>query len=188
MVRHRCRRLVAPLLSGTVSGAVSRTLSVALVSALFLASADPAVAEPATGWSFHVGAFDVDKSRTAFEAGVEYRWDAFDFWRLDDLVPVAGLTATDDESVFAYGGLRWDLPWRTERFVPTLSFAVSAYEQGDGKDLGGVIEFRSGLDLSWVLDGGGRVGVGIYHLSNGSIHSFNPGEESVIVFWSPGGR
>lgn len=176
MARHRRPPLlVAPAL-----------FAAALLASALIPGARPAVAEPPVGWSFHVGAFDVNKRRTAAEAGVEYRWETFDLGRLDDIVPVAGLTATDDEAFVVYGGLRWDLPWRTERFVPTFSFAVSAYENGDGKDLGGVLEFRSGLDLAWVLDGGGRVGVGIYHLSNAGIYSFNPGEESVYVFWSPG--
>lgn len=146
---------------------------------------DPAAGGPAAGWSFSLGVFDVDKFQEAAEVGVEYRWQPFRLWQLD-LKPVVGVSGNPDGGYWGYGGVRWDWPVKSQRWVPSLSFAVTAYEQGDGKDLGGVLQFRSGFDIAYRLDGGSRVGLTLYHLSNASIHDFNPGSESLVVFWSLG--
>ena len=68
----------------------------------------------------------------------------------------------------------------------TPQFAVSLYEQGDGRDLGGVVEFRSGLEVAYAFAKGPRVGVLFYHLSNGDFYDFNPGSNSFVVTLSFG--
>lgn len=156
---------------------------------MFLAGlAAPAAAleetRPAAGWAFSLGVFDLAKYQDTAEFGVEYRWQPFEFFRLE-LKPTVGVTATADEGYWFYAGFRWDIPTKG-RWVPSLSTAVTAYEQGDGKDLGGVLQFRSGFDLAYRLDGGSRVGLSLYHLSNASIHDYNPGSESLVLFWSLG--
>jgi len=137
------------------------------------------------GVSFSAGVFDLAKYDDTVEAGVEYRWRPFKLWFMD-LKPTLGVTATAENGYWGYAGLRWDLPLRNTRWVPTVSFAVAAYEQGDGKNLGGTLEFRSGLDVGYRLKGGSRVGLSLYHLSNGSLHDYNPGSESLVIFWSLG--
>ncbi len=137
------------------------------------------------GWAFNLGAFDIIDSDKATEFGVEYRFEPFRFWRLD-LTPVLGLSGTSDESYWGYGGFRWDLPLPSKRWMTTLGFAVSAYEQGSGKDLGGVVEFRSSIDLAYRLRNGSRVGLSFYHLSNARIYDLNPGSESLVLSWSLG--
>ena len=137
------------------------------------------------GWAFNLGAFDIIDSDKSTELGVEYRFEPFQFWRLD-LTPVLGLSGTSDGSYWGYGGFRWDLPLPSERWITTIGFAVSAYEQGDGKDLGGVVEFRSSIDLAYRLRNGSRVGLSFYHLSNARIYDLNPGSESLVFSWSLG--
>ncbi|MCZ6727505.1 MAG: acyloxyacyl hydrolase, partial [Acidobacteria bacterium] len=69
------------------------------------------------------------------------------------------------------------------------NFAVSLYEQGDGKDLGHEIEFRSGLELACSHRGGSSLGLEFYHISNSSISDVNPGSNSLLVYYSwPLGR
>lgn len=63
-------------------------------------------------------------------------------------------------------------------------YAVAAYEDGEGKDLGHAIEFRSGLKLAYKLDISSHSGLGIYHLSSAGLGDKNPGEESVILSYS----
>ena len=58
---------------------------------------------------------------------------------------------------------------------------MSLYERGEGKELGGPIEFRSGLDIQRRLDGGTKIGLGIYHLSNCCIYDLNPGTNSLLL-------
>ena len=139
----------------------------------------------ASGWAFSLGAFDIIDSDKATEFGLEYRFDTFKLWRLD-LNPVLGLSATSEGNYWGYGGFRWDVPTGSERWITTLGFAVSAYEQGDGKDLGGVVEFRSSIDLAYRLRNGSRIGLSFYHLSNARIYDLNPGSESLILTWSAG--
>ena len=140
-----------------------------------------AVAEESPNWSINLGVFDLVDSDKATEAGIEYRFSTFQLWR-QDLVPVAGLSATSEESLWAYGGLRWELGLGRWLVIPNLAFTL--YEQGDGKDLGGVVQFRSGLEVAYRLANGDRVGLLFYHLSNARIYELNPGSEALVITWS----
>ncbi|MEM6793177.1 MAG: acyloxyacyl hydrolase [Acidobacteriota bacterium] len=161
--------------------------SIPLIALLGLALSAPALAaDGSSGWAFSAGGFDPFKEEfRAVELGIEYRFEAFDLWGLS-LKPVAGFSGTDENAFWGYGGLRWDIPIWGERIIPTLGFAVSLYEDGDGKDLGGVLEFRSSFEIAYRFDNGHRLGLSVYHLSNASIYDFNPGSESVILTWSLG--
>ena len=55
------------------------------------------------------------------------------------------------------------------------------YRKGNGKDLGYSLEFRSQIELGYTLAGGSRVTIAFSHLSNGSLGSRNPGEESLTI-------
>lgn len=66
----------------------------------------------------------------------------------------------------------------------TPSFAVGAYEDGDGKDLGGTLEFRSAVELSYRLDDRARLGLAFDHISNASIYDDNPGTESLVLMYA----
>ena len=63
----------------------------------------------------------------------------------------------------------------------TPQFAVTLYEDGDGKDLGGPLEFRSGLEVAYDFARGPTVGLLFYHLSNGDFYDFNPGSNSLVL-------
>ena len=68
--------------------------------------------------------------------------------------------------------------------VLSPSFSVGGFHEGDGKDLGGAIEFRSALELAYRFENNARLGVQVGHLSNASIYDSNPGEEFVILNYS----
>ena len=144
----------------------------------------PLQAQEGPSWAFSAGLFDFIDSDKAVEVGVEARFRSFRVWRLD-LVPVVGVSATENESFWGYGGLRYDLRL-SDRWMASPQFAIGLYENGDGKDLGGLVEFRSGLEISRRLKNGGRVGLLFYHLSNARIYELNPGSESLVITWSPG--
>ena len=67
----------------------------------------------------------------------------------------------------------------TERLGIAPSFAPGIYSPG-GVDLGGPLEFRSGIDLTWRLDDSFTLAAGLYHLSNGGLYSRNGGSESLL--------
>ncbi len=85
-------------------------------------------------------------------------------------------------AMYGYGGLNLD--FAIGKFYVTPNFMVGAYSRGDGKDLGGPLEFRSGLELSYEMENTHRVGVAFNHISNARIYTHNPGAETLLVNYS----
>ena len=54
------------------------------------------------------------------------------------------------------------------------------YHEGDGIDLGYVIEFKSELQFSLYLSGNSQLGFSYNHISNASIGDKNPGANSYM--------
>ncbi len=103
------------------------------------------------------------------------------------LVPMGGISANDDGAFWAHLGV--GRPFGGRAWSVTPSFAVAYYEQGDGKDLGNELEFRSGLAVARRGANGRSIGAEIYHLSNASISDVNPGSNSFVVTYAiPLGR
>ena len=153
-----------------------------LLLALAAALARPSVASAEVGdrWAFHAGAFDTADERIA-ELGIEYRFAPFEIKGVP-LVPAVGAAAAEDGNAWVYAGVRFD--WEvSERWVLTPHFAVSLYDAGEGKDLGGPIEFRSGLELSYRITDESRLGILFYHLSNADLYEDNPGTNTLALKW-----
>lgn len=122
------------------------------------------------------GVFEIGDSQDAFEYRVEYRHS--NIWR--ELYPTFGINGTSEGAVYGFGGLAYDFyPW--QKFYLTPGFAVGAFDEGDGKDLGGTLEFRSSIELGWQFDNATRLGLNLSHISNAGIYDRNPGEESLVV-------
>lgn len=134
---------------------------------------------------FSGGAFDANKRvNPAAEFGLQWRGGGR-WWRLS---PMAGAMATTDSAFNAYLGFSIDLPLGT-RLALRPSLAPTYYSKGNGKDLHGVVQFRSGIEAGWRFGKGLRLGLELYHLSNASLQDRNPGEESlVLTFAMPASR
>jgi len=61
------------------------------------------------------------------------------------------------------------------------SFAVGYFDGGGGFNLGGELEFRSGIELNRLLGEHWRIGAALTHISNGHLYDFNPGTEALIL-------
>ena len=151
----------------------------AAVVALVLLRPGAAAAGDPDYLSFSVGGFDVHDDMTTAEFRVEYRSD----WRRYILTPMVGLMANADGGVYGYGGVFIDF-YFGRRLVVSPNFAVGAYRHGGSKDLGSVIEFRSGLELAYRFDDRSRLGLAFQHISNASIDKNNPGTESLVLTYS----
>ena len=125
------------------------------------------------------GIFDVGEDTDAFEARLEFR-SGRRFWLFK---PFAGAMATSEQSVYGYAGVLIDLYWG-RRIVTTFSFAPGLYHEGDGKDLGHVVEFRSQAEIAYRFDNRSRLGLSFGHMSNAGLDERNPGQESLMVNWS----
>ena len=131
------------------------------------------------------GFFDVSGTSSPLQAGLEVRLDgvqivAGESW---ELTPAVGAMTTADSALFGYGGLRFNIE-AGDRWLVTTHVAVGAFEEGDGLDLGGLVEFRWGFELARVLANGDRLGVDVYHLSNSSIYDRNPGSNSLVLTYT----
>ena len=70
------------------------------------------------------------------------------------------------------------------RWILTPNTAVGAYLEGDGQDLGHVLEFRSGFELAYLLNDRSRLGIAVHHLSTAGIGDENPGTETALIYYS----
>jgi len=123
-----------------------------------------------------LGGYDVHDDRTAVEARLEYRSDL----ELSIFRPFTGFMATNDRSMYGYGGVLVDL-FFGRRFVMQPSLAIGAYAKGSGKDLGHWIQFRTQLEMAWRFDDQSRLGLSLSHMSNAHLSSNNQGTEAVML-------
>ena len=157
---------------------MKKILCLAALAAML--SVTPSLAEDDPEFlSFRTGAFDINDSDTTAMFGAEYRSDFKKFF----LTPMAGAFVTTKGGVYGYGGVFVDL-FLGRRVVLRPNFSVGAYSDGNGKDLGGVLEFRSAIELAWRFDDRSRLGLEFSHLSNAGIYDRNPGTENLTLNYS----
>ena len=97
---------------------------------------------------------------------------------LGNLSPVTGALITEDNAAYIYTGVQAQYKIGSLNFTP--SFTPGLYHEGDGKDLGHVIEFKSELQLSFDLSDTSLLGFSYNHISNASLGDKNPGANSYM--------
>ncbi len=137
------------------------------------------------------GVFDPFVPGGSYEVGAEFRFAPRRFRFLPERLPPAsptmGIIADAQGSLYVYGGWRLDFPFGA-RWVVSPGWAVGLYDRAPEFDLGGLLEFRTNIELAYRLPNGSRVGLCLYHLSNGGLYARNPGSESLVVSYSAGLR
>lgn len=127
----------------------------------------------------NLGVANVINGKDSALAGVEYRGAPL-LWAL---YPHAGGFVTHRGAVYGYAGL--GLEFRiTDAILIRGNTAVGAYGQGNDRDLGHVIEFRSGVELAYELPNRAQIGLTFHHLSNAGFDSDNDGTEIATVTYS----
>ena len=94
------------------------------------------------------------------------------------LSPVTGFMMTGDSASYLYTGVQAQYKFGSINFVP--SFTPGLYNEGDGKDLGHILEFKSEVQLSLDVSGNSEVGFSYNHISNASLGDKNPGANSYM--------
>ncbi len=149
--------------------------SIIALSALLLSTTAIAAEQPFI--TVGIGTSDfVQDDNSSTEFRLEYRHQ--NIWR--NLYPSLGLMVNTDEAIYGVFSLNYEIDL-SHNFYLTPFTGVGVYEENDSKDLGGPIEFRSGLEVAYQGDNGYRVGLNFSHMSNASIYEDNPGEESLVV-------
>ena len=131
-------------------------------------------------YNFFVGNFDFsDNKQSSLMFGVQHQnkllqRETF----LGNVSPVTGGFITANSAVYIYTGIGWNIEMGPFEFTP--SFAPGLYHEGDGKDLGHILEFKTEVQLSYGLSETTKLGMSYNHLSNASIGDKNPGANSYM--------
>ena len=131
-------------------------------------------------YNFFTGNFDFsDDKQSAMMVGFQHQnenleRDTF----LGNISPITGGFITENSAAYLYTGVEWNINVGNLRFTP--SFAPGFYHEGDGKDLGHVLEFKSEIQFSFELPKNSKLGASYNHVSNASIGDKNPGANSYM--------
>ncbi len=117
------------------------------------------------------------KDDTALQFGMEYRFAPTNM----GLRPAMGFNVSNDGDVYLYGGVFWDIELIESKAFVIPSFVLGSFIQGHGKDIGGPLQFRTGIEFAYQFENGHRIGLGFHHMSNGNISNVNPGAETVLI-------
>ncbi|MBD1161069.1 acyloxyacyl hydrolase [Pelagibacterales bacterium SAG-MED15] len=131
-------------------------------------------------YNFYTGMFDFsDDGKKSALFGVQHNNE--NLYResfLGTLSPVTGFMITGDSATYLYTGIEANYDLGKIQFTP--SFTPGLYGQGDGKDLGHIVEFKSEIQLSVDLFKDTEMGFSYNHLSNASLGDKNPGANSYM--------
>ena len=130
--------------------------------------------------NYFTGNFDFsDDKQSAILVGFQHQdenlnRDTF----LGNVSPITGGFVTENSAAYIYTGIEWNVDMGGMIFTP--SFAPGLYHEGDGKDLGHVLEFKSEVQLSYIFSNKTSFGVSYNHVSNASLGDKNPGANSYM--------
>ena len=130
--------------------------------------------------NFYSGVFDYsDDGQKAVLFGFQHEnedlvRDSF----LGTISPVTGFMITENNAAYGYTGIQAFYNLGLLNFNP--SFTPGLYRQGDGKDLGHTVEFKTELQFSLDVSSNSELGFSYNHISNASLGEKNPGANSYM--------
>ena len=130
--------------------------------------------------NFFTGMFDwSDHKQKSGLIGIQHQNDAL-FIDMENgkFSPITGAFITANNAFYIYTGVQAEYQFGS--FVITPSFAPGYYTQGDGKDLGNALEFKSEVQLTFDLFEDSNFGMSYNHISNASLGDKNPGANSYM--------
>ena len=159
-----------------------------LVLALFSFAAKAEVNKNISGhkYNFYAGTFDtIDKEGDdqATMYGLEHNnpilfRDTF----VGKFSPITGGFISGNSSVYLYTGVQALYDLGPLKIIP--SFAPGYYEAGNGKNLGGALEFKSEIKIGVDLFKNTNLGYSYSHISNNDWGDVNPGSDNQSVIFS----
>ena len=131
-------------------------------------------------WNFYSGMFDFsDDGARSTLFGIQHQnesltRDSF----FGTISPVTGIMLTADSASYIYTGIQAQYSIGKLNIIP--SFTPGIYGEGNGKDLGHLVEFKSEVQLSFDLFENSEFGFTYNHISNASLGEKNPGANSYM--------
>jgi hypothetical protein len=133
-----------------------------------------------TKFSVYLGMFDFsDDGKKSALIGFQHQnenlnRDTF----FGNISPITGVMITADNAGYIYTGVQAQYKIRALNITP--SFTPGLYHEGDGKDLGHMLEFKSEVQLSIDVSQSSKLGFSYNHISNASLGDKNPGANSYM--------
>lgn len=118
------------------------------------------------------------KDKHALEGRIEYRFES----SVLKLKPFAGITLTSAGAFYGLGGFYYNFSLG-DNFLITPSFGAGYFEKGSGHDLAYKLEFRSQIEILYILKNDIRIGISFNHVSNANLGKSNPGVESFALLY-----
>ena len=145
----------------------------------FSSSADETSKE--TEINVFTGMFDFsdDKQKSGIFGLQHQNDDLFRKSFLGRLSPITGGFITEKNAFYLYSGVQAEYELGILKITP--SFAPGYYHDGDGKDLGSPVEFKSEIQMTLDLSDTMQFGMSYNHISNASLGDKNPGANSYML-------
>ena len=154
--------------------------SIVVILILLMGSANAENSSLGNKWNFYTGMFDFsDDGKKSNLFGVQHiNENLYRESFLGTLQPVTGAFITADNAGYIYTGFQ--IPNKSGALTFTPSFTPGLYNEGNGKDLGHIVEFKSEVQLSIDLLNNSEIGFSYNHMSNASLGEKNPGANSYM--------
>ena len=138
------------------------------------------IVEKNTEFNVYSGMFDFsDNSKRSTLIGFQHQNENLNRNTfLGNLSPITGALITADNAGYIYTGVQAQYKIGVLNITP--SFTPGLYHEGNGKDLGHMLEFKSEVQLSFDLSKNTELGFSYNHLSNASLGDKNPGANSYM--------
>ena len=133
-----------------------------------------------TQLNFYTGMFDYsDHGQKAMLFGFQHQNEDLKRKTFAGILsPITGGFFTENSAVYVYSGVEWNFDLGKLNLTP--SFAPGLYGEGDGKDLGHILEFKTEIQASFDISKNSSVGMSYNHISNASLGDKNPGANSYM--------
>ena len=146
---------------------------------------------------FGIGLYDIKFDGTNTNDAADFRYerrfdnnllqigpDSYEFF---DLKPFVGFEGTSDSATYFLAGVYLEdnigtlFTGSSSNYTVTPSFGFGVYDDGDGKELGNTIEFRTTIEFSYQFTNKNRIGLSFGHISNANLGDKNPGVEIISL-------
>lgn len=97
-----------------------------------------------------------------------------------ELTPIAGALEHGSDAYMVYAGVQ--KKFTLDRFAIIPSFAPGYYNNGDEKDLGYDLQFKSQIEFTLELINGYSLSYSWSHISNAGLGDTNPGADNEMFF------
>ena len=126
--------------------------------------------------------YDDDFTSTLFGLNLHLSDNKFRVLDLIDLNPVIGGFVTAKSATMLYSGFETNIG--QDSLYLNLSSSTGIYSNGNGKDLGNALQFKSEVNLFFKLSKSSRIGLGSHHISNAGLSSVNPGTNNYYIIFN----